>query len=947
MSGFARYLRNMLKPSSLMIGLMISLMIGLSLIALACLIVWPDVALAHDCSGPQDCEQTAGYNAVVSIVGAIAAIIAGIVGSTFSSTAPGIVAGTSTAPITPPPEETGEEAGEEAGEETGEEQAGPQGELPPGSDGWVVTDTDGKEHIFATQEEANDCYERLKNAAEQEAAQEHTRQLENDYKNAAEQVAFIDSVIQGLKNAGRDTTDQQRELDRWRKEQDRLRGEVGKAGGDTDYKPRDRSAWTFGEHDEMVAKQKDTKKKLETVHKMAAAIRHLWDKDMVGENPNLTEKMQKHLEKMSDQIVNGKDKNDEPSWKDIDKLKQLIRKDMDATASRNEVKNSNWVKDGAQNTAREVFTGQNSDGETSYKAMVLRGLMAAATGGQSEIPMEVIEKTYGMHDDVMAGKSGTEALKNAIKRVVMDELTGRAVEGGLNKIGKGAGKIYDAALDGTDLDKAIRQKLKSAGDVLNTDVKDVKKLFGGKGDEIADGIKVRAPKDHVVESDFSHRGKNGGPDAPKRDFDQRNADFERGRAAGEQKVKDLEEAIEYRKKNPNAPDADARVKNAVDDVQADKHAMHKMNERGGPDAPSETISEFNKDLKTSYESAHQTTRERIAQEYGVPVEDVKVVKPTNTPGGDVAPADPRGFAKRPDGSVDTNGADFKQRPPDSTVEVNGEKASFDQDVTYRVKQKNVVDPRTGKVEPEGFVDVPKDQTGRVYNEEFYKSRHNGELPTDPATGKVDTAKVNKYAEDMDQACTDRLDAEAYGNGDADLQTAVKSDNAGRDFDDVGGVGKTMEHKNYEWQNKAAETRDKAFEFENDAKRFEAEGNTTKAQEARAEADKLHQKAEAEIEEGYRQTTKQMQNQIEKRVEAVNQKFGPGTAEVPPKLKQATGIMQDPKLSPAEVEKKLAQMGYTPDKVVQQMSSNLESLQKFKPTSVTVQIQHHHQPPALI
>ncbi|MBI4318816.1 MAG: RHS repeat protein [Chloroflexi bacterium] len=58
--------------------------LGLALVMGA---VPPDVALAHDCSSLVDCLQTAGYNAVVAIVGGILAIIAGILGISIAQVA--------------------------------------------------------------------------------------------------------------------------------------------------------------------------------------------------------------------------------------------------------------------------------------------------------------------------------------------------------------------------------------------------------------------------------------------------------------------------------------------------------------------------------------------------------------------------------------------------------------------------------------------------------------------------------------------------------------------------------------------------------------------------------------------------------------------------------------------------------------------------------------------
>lgn len=41
-------------------------------------------ALAHDCSSPRDCEQTAGYNAVVALAGGALALASGLFGSAIA-----------------------------------------------------------------------------------------------------------------------------------------------------------------------------------------------------------------------------------------------------------------------------------------------------------------------------------------------------------------------------------------------------------------------------------------------------------------------------------------------------------------------------------------------------------------------------------------------------------------------------------------------------------------------------------------------------------------------------------------------------------------------------------------------------------------------------------------------------------------------------------------------
>ena len=58
------------------------------------------IALGHDCSSARDCEQTAGYNAVVAVAGGIVAIVAGVLGTALGG-AGGAAAGgvAATAPV--------------------------------------------------------------------------------------------------------------------------------------------------------------------------------------------------------------------------------------------------------------------------------------------------------------------------------------------------------------------------------------------------------------------------------------------------------------------------------------------------------------------------------------------------------------------------------------------------------------------------------------------------------------------------------------------------------------------------------------------------------------------------------------------------------------------------------------------------------------------------------
>ncbi len=802
----------------------------------------------------------------------------------------------------------GNALGQTAGETVGSGLA--PGEGPPGQ-GWMMKDDDGKEHYFPTEEAANNFRNSL-------IAAENTRQTQNDYKNTVEQIGFVQSIRDGLKAAGRDTSEHDREIDRLTRERDRLNKDLAEKGATISYTARERDIWRPDPVlEQMVQQHKQEAQTLQDIHKTAAGIRNLQAQGNLSYTEGQAEKMLEKLNQMSKDLLAGKP----PPSDQIKKIRSLVGKEMDAEKSCQEARDANWVKDGAQSTAREVFTGTNSDGETSYKAMVLRGLLGAATGGQSEYGMEVAEKMYGVHDDVMAGKSGMEAFTNAAGKVIFDEGVGRVMEKGLALTGKTAGAAYDATLKGTDFDRAAKDQLEKAGKYLQKDVKD---FVGGPKPKNPDLPSTKLP------------GPSGASVKDRTDA------FEKGREMGSKKVDQLEEAMNQHRNNPT-PESAADVRKALDAVQQDKHAMQSLNGRTG-DAADNVRKGFSEDLGKSYNQAHDAAKQRIAKEYGVPPDKVKVVQPTNKP-GDVPTPDPSGFAKKPKGAPKTHGDDFVQTPGKVPDNVNPKKASFDQDVTYRVPQDGI-DPRTGKPFS-GHVDVPKTDAKRIYNEEFYKARHEGKLPyeTHPdgsvkldGNGKpvVDSKAINDYNHKMDQSVTDRLDAEAYGTGDKDLQTATNSNVKGRDFSDVEGVGKTMEHKQYEWRNEAQNMQKDATKLTELAKKEAAAGNLEKAAELQHRANNLSSAAEGKMEEGFRQTTKQFKNQIQGRVDALNSSMGKTVANVPPKLTEAAGIMEQcgkPGFSPAQVEQKLAQIGYTPEKVVQQMSSTLESLQKFKPSGL--------------
>ena len=356
------------------------------------------------------------------------------------------------------------------------------GEPPPETpgEGWVVTGSDGKERIFSTREEA-DAF------VDDEVEREETRLTQEDYKNTVEQIGFITSIRNGLVKNGRDASSQDRELERLRRQRDDLNRRLGDKNATINYTARERSDWAPDpDLVELQRKQREQSGLLRDIHKSSQAMRNLIDNGHIRLGEGQTDRLMEKLDEMSSDLVNGK----APDRETLDRIQQMIRNELGAQGLRDAARQTNWVKDGAQATSREIFTGTNADGDTSYKAMALRGLLGVATAGKSEYVMEVGEKMYIVHDEVMAGKSGLEAVTTAVKRVVTDELTGRVVEKGIHVGGAVVEKGYKSTLKGTPIGDAIEKGVQKTGDVLNTDVS---KILRDGADDVGEAVTPKVP----------------------------------------------------------------------------------------------------------------------------------------------------------------------------------------------------------------------------------------------------------------------------------------------------------------------------------------------------------------------------------------------------------------------------------------------------------------------
>ena len=319
-----------------------------------------------------------------------------------------------------------------------------------------------------------------------------------------------------------------------------------------------------------------------------------------------------------------------------------------------------------------------------------------------------------------------------------------------------------------------------------------------------------------------------------------------------------------------------KLRDATLEMQANKQGIWDINRQKSSES-AETRTKLNNEIKQIYNKTDSKVCGELGKTYG---EGVRPKSITNEPKPGSPPKDPS-------------------------------KMSIDRDVTYErpaSKGELIPDPKTpGKfIEAKGgeYVDIPAKESGKVYAEKFKETALEG--ASQQTRDKYKDMTPEQFTKRMDQTVTDRVASDAYGRGPSDLNTAVK-DPAG-DFSDPSGVGQTSEFKANEWYEKA----------ERDAKTPEEH--------------------ETYVAEGMRQTTKQYGNQIQNRLDILNQNRGPGTTRPdlppvtpPPELKAGINIIKqvsDGKMSPATADAKLAAIGMTRQDVGHNLNSFLNKIYRM-------------------
>jgi len=304
------------------------------------------------------------------------------------------------------------------------------------------------------------------------------------------------------------------------------------------------------------------------------------------------------------------------------------------------------------------------------------------------------------------------------------------------------------------------------------------------------------------------------------------------------------------------------------ECQKDKHAIQALNR--GDDSIKAAYNQNMKQLIT--DDVDQAVREKIAQRYGLEPDDVEIVKPTN-------PTD------RPKIGSDR----------DFTIRVKAKPGEFVPDPN---KPGNFIQVRPG----DNFTkDVPIKDAQEIYNRELYSKVTGEPIPTDPEKFKAFQAEADRLAHDMDHVAGHRVGAESYGASQRDLEVILEK--KGGRFTDPEQAGKLASFKSNHLYEQAENI-----------------------------AAVNPEKAEQLVADGMRQTTKQYDNLIRTRVEAL--KAQGIAAAVDPRLKEAVNILkkvENEGLSPTRAEGLLRQyLDMSKDDVATMLGDQLAKLHMMRP-----------------
>lgn len=437
----------------------------------------------------------------------------------------------------------------------------------------------------------------------------------------------------------------------------------------------------------------------------------------------------------------------------------------------------------------------------SYVMMGTRIAFAIGTSGQSEwlfVPLAAIGA--GMEGSIdyidRGGNSMLEAFRigcdKAGKSALMDIALGKAIEKGFQWAGWFKGLAEDITKAATS---EAKSSLRGLANWFNS------ARSGGRLTGAARGLEGQINQARAVAAQATQEFRAGA--SLTGEFLERDINYTLGRIEGKTKVAELKRLIEDGAENLTRFER----RQILYAIQSDKHAMRTLMEATGPEA-ARMRSLFSREMAQVQERALQMTKARLAERYGIPMDEIKLVKTSGNKATEVA---------------------------------KGNKLSMDLDATFRRK---VVDA-DGKVR---WVDIDEAVGQPTFDQELYRIVHGYEATT--------AEEAALFAKGADHSIVDALGKESYGTYE-DAMRVVNASRAGEAFDNPELVGQVAEYKCAEWLSLAKQASEQAAAARN-------AGNLEVAQY-------LASRSEAFIEESCRSFTKQADRIVTEKLLALEAK----------------------------------------------------------------------------
>ena len=551
-----------------------------------------------------------------------------------------------------------------------------------------------------------------------------------------------------------------------------------------------------------------------------------------------------------------------------------------------------------------VQTGKDLVGSPIQSATKVGGFYVgvATTAGKIGVhivthPVETIKAVAGV-DNWSKAMDPNVPVTERIGRVLVGIADAAVNLTGAGAVGAGA-KVADAAVDAAKIVDKVGDAVRAADKVVDA---------GKAADKVGDAVRgadkaadaAKAADKAAEAAKAADKAADAAKAADKAAAAKKNGDayfkgtpeavaarkkaWNDAQKAGQTKVAEFDKARAEAREAAKSGDAAAkaaaedRLRKATLEVQGDKQALWDINKR--PDAMK---NDFNKEMGGIYQSTDRMVVDELCRKNGINPADLRETMPGSGIYHNKNTGLPEVVVVKP-----TNASD--------TIKVGA-----DRDVTIRIRQygdKLVADPEhPGKFIAAGdkgvLTDVPAKELTPVYNKAFHHASG--------ADKHFPDASPKDFADKMDQVATDRLHAEAYGRGQKDLEVAISK--PGDAFSDAEQVSKAAQYK---------------------SEHLYKQSHDLAAQGKFAEA-------ETAMGEGMRQSTKQFDNQVLRRAEALQAQGVEVTS--PQRLKDDMEIMkkaQSEGWSPAQVSEELKQRHTTVEDVTQRSASMLESLQKLRP-----------------